>query len=383
MGIGKNLELTVVVGILAVGLMATGCGKTKGAGSQAGAVPEAAVVIVQPERVIITMELPGRTSPFLVAEVRPQVSGIIQKRLFTEGGEVKQGEALYQIDPASYQAACNSAAAALARAESNLPPIKLRIGRYEKLLAEKAVSRQEYDDATASLKQIEADIQYYKAAVESARINLAYTAVTAPIAGRIGRSNVTVGALATAHQGAAFTTIQQIDPIYVDAVQSSADLLQLRRDLAAGRIKGGRPNQAQVKLILEDGTPYPLTGVLKFSDITVDPGTGSVTLRMVFPNPKQVLLPGMYVRAIVQKGVVDQAILVPQQAVSRDPKGTPLALVVNGSGQVEQRVLVIERAMGDKWLVTGGLKSGDRLIVEGLQKAKPGSTVKVVPFEAK
>ena len=249
------------------------------------------------------------------------------------------------------------------------------------MIAVKAISQQDFDNAVAALKQAEADIDYSKAAVESARINLAYTRITAPISGRIGKSNVTVGALATAYQGSPFATIQQLDPIYVDATQSSANLLQLKRNIAAGRIKGTGPDQARVKLLLEDGTPYPQEGTLKFSEVTVDPSTGSFILRMVFPNPKHTLLPGMYVRAVVQEGVVDRAILVPQQGVSRDPKGNPVALIVDGSGKVEQRMITVARAIGDRWLVSEGLNPGDRLIVEGSQKIRPGASVKAVPFD--
>jgi membrane fusion protein (multidrug efflux system) len=254
--------------------------------------------------------------------------------------------------------------------------------RYKELVAINAVSRQDYDDASAALQQARADIDANKAAVETARINLAYTRVTAPITGRIGKSNVTVGALATASQGAPFTTIQQLDPIYVDVTQSSTNLLQLKRNMAAGRIKDCGPAQARVKLLLEDGTPYPLEGSLKFSDVTVDPSTGSFILRVVFPNPKHTLLPGMYVRAVVQEGVVDRAILAPQQGVSRDRKGNPMTLVVDGSGKVEQRMITVDRAIGDKWLVSSGLNPGDRVIVEGVQKAQPGASVKVIPFDA-
>jgi len=361
-------------------LMLAGCQTNKPKTSQTGALPEVAVITIQPQRVVLTSELPARTSAYLVAEVRPQVNGIIQKCLFTEGRNVHAGEILYQIDPAPYRAAYNSAVAALARAESNLPPARLRAERYQKLLADKAVSQQEYDDADAAVKQIEADIQCAKAAVETARINLDYTEVKSPITGRAGKSNVTVGALATAYQGIAFTTIQQIDPIYVDASQSTADLLQLRRDLSTGRLKNGRVSQTRVKLILEDGTPYALTGTLKFSDITVDRNTGSITLRMVFPNPKGLLLPGMYVRAIVERGIVDQGILVPQQAVSRDAKGIPSVMVVNNENKVEQRILVADETVGTNWLIRSGLKAGDRVIVEGLLRVRPGSPVKTVPY---
>jgi membrane fusion protein (multidrug efflux system) len=344
-------------------------------------IPEVAIVTVNPERVLLTTELPGRTSAYLVAEIRPQVNGIIQKRLFDEGSEVRAGEVLYQIDPAPYQAVYNNAFAALARSEANLPPIRLKAERYRELIGVKAISQQDFDNAVAALKQAEADIEYSKATVESARINLAYTRITAPISGRIGKSNVTVGALATAYQGSPFAAIQKLDPIYVDATQSSANLLQLKRNIAAGQIKGTGPDQARVKLLLEDGTPYPMEGTLKFSEVTIDPSTGSFILRMVFPNPKHILLPGMYVRAIVQEGEVDRAILVPQQGVSRDPKGNPVALIVDGEGKVQQRMITVGRAIGDKWLVSEGLNPGDRLIVEGSQKVRPGASVKVVPFD--
>lgn len=379
---GKKKYVFLVASFIAVSML-VGCQTKKPKVSQTSTLPEVSVITIQTQKVVLTSELPARTSAYLVAEVRPQVNGIIQKCLFTEGSDVHAGEILYQIDPAPYRAAYESAVAALARSESNLPPARLRAERYQKLLADKAVSQQEYDDAAASVKQIEADIQCAKAAVETARINLDYTEVKSPITGRAGKSNVTVGALATAYQGIAFTTIQQIDPIYVDASQSTAELLQLRRDLSTGRLKDGRVSQTRVKLLLEDGTPYPLTGTLKFSDITVDRNTGSVTLRMVFPNPKGLLLPGMYVRAVVERGIVDQGILVPQQAVSRDAKGIPSVMVVNNEGKVEQRILVAEQTVGNNWLVSSGLKAGDLVIVEGLLKIRPGSPVKTVPYVEK
>jgi membrane fusion protein (multidrug efflux system) len=309
------------------------------------------------------------------------VNGIIKKRLFVEGSDVRAGDVLYEIDPAMYEAAYANAGAGLSRAEANVTAIRSRMERYRELVVINAVSRQDYDDASAALQQAGADIEANKAALETARINLAYTRVIAPIAGRIGKSNVTVGALATASQASPFTTIQQLDPIYVDVTQSSANLLQLERNIAAGRIKGGGPSQARVKLLLEDGTPYPLEGTLKFSDVTVDPGTGSFILRVVVPNPKHVLLPGMYVRALVQEGVVDHAILAPQQGVSRDLKGNPVALIVDGSGKVQQRMITVDRAIGDKWLVSSGLVPGDRVIVEGVQKVRPGASVRVIPFD--
>ena len=380
MQINNRVKRIATMGVLVAGLLASGCGSQQAAPKPA--IPEVAIVTVNPERVVLTTELPGRVSAYFVAEIRPQVNGVVQERLFNEGSDVKAGSVLYRIDPAPYQAAYNSAVAALARSEANLPPIRLRAERNRELVAVKAISQQDFDTADAALKQAEADIEYSKATVESARINLAYTRITAPISGRIGKSNVTVGALATAYQGSAFATIQQLDPIYVDVTQSSANLLQLKRNIAAGRIKGTGPDRARVKLLLEDGTPYPLEGTLKFSEVTVDPSTGSFTLRMVFPNPKQILLPGMYVRAIVQEGEVDRAILAPLQGVSRDPKGNPFALIVDGSGKVEQRMITVDRAIGDKWLVSSGLKPGDQVIVEGIQKVRPVASVKVVSFDA-
>jgi membrane fusion protein (multidrug efflux system) len=379
-----SVKLFLFMGILVGSLMLTACGKKNGAGGpmQSGP-PEVAVMVVKPERVALTTELAGRTSAYLVAEVRPQVGGIIQKRLFTEGTDVKAGEVLYQIDPATYQAVYNSAKAALARVEANLIPVRLKAGRYQELVKINAVSQQDYDDANAALKQAEADVEGGKAALEIARINLAYTSVTAPISGRISRSSVTVGALVSASQATALATIQQIDQVYVDVTQSSAEMMLLKQDLASGRLRSAGAGQSRVKLLLENGAPYPLEGALKFSEVTVDQSTGSITLRTVFPNPKHTLLPGMYVRAIIEEGVNDQAILVPQQGVTRNGKGDPTALVVDGSDNVELRVLKLERSIGDKWLVSGGLKAGDRVILEGLQKVRPGSPVKVAPFGSK
>lgn len=360
------------------GLVALGCGKE----ARPKAIPEVAVVTVQAQRVVLTSELPGRVSALQVAEVHPQVNGLIRQRVFTEGSDVKAGELLYQIDPAPYQAAVDTAAAALARAEANLPALRKRAERYKELVAINAVGQQDYEDAGAAQHQAEAEVQAAKAALEAARINLRYTRITAPIAGRTGRSAVTPGALATAYQGPAFTTIQQLDQVYVDSPQSAALLQTLRRNLEGRRLKGGTAEQAKVKLLLEDGTPYPRPGVLKFSDVTVDPSTGSQVLRMVFPNPGHQLLPGMYVRAIVEDGVAEQAILVPQRGVTRNAKGDAIAMVVVGAGQVEQRTLKVDRAIGDQWLVLDGLKPGDRLVLEGLQKIRPGVAVTVVPFAA-
>ena len=369
--------------VLLAGLALSGCGKFGQAGGPPQMpAPEVAVVTIQPERVSITAELAARVSAFLVAEVRPQVSGIIQKRLFEEGGDVKEGDLLYQIDPAFYAAAYDGAKATLAKVEANLPPVRLKAARYKDLAAVKAISQQNYDDVDAALKQAEAELGIARANMETARINLAYTGITAPISGRIGKSAVTIGALATAHQAVPFTTIQQLDPVYVDAPQSSANLLRMKRNMASGNLKRGGEYEAKVRLILEDDTPYPLEGTLKFSDVTVDPSTSSFILRMIFPNPDHVLLPGMYVRAVIEEGVNEQALLVPQQGISRDPKGNAIATLVGGSDKVEQRIVKVERAVGDKWLVTDGLKPGDRVIVEGVQKVRPGAVVKVVQFDA-
>lgn len=343
-------------------------------------VPEVSTVTVQARKIVQSTELPGRTSPFRIAEIRPQVNGLIQKRLFVEGSDVKAGQVLYQIDPAPFQAALDSAAAALTRAEANLPSIRSRAERYKTLLATKAVSQQDYDDAASALAQANADILYWRASLKTARINLGYTKVTAPISGRIGKSNVTVGAIVTAYQPKALATIQQLDPIYVDVPQSTSELLRLKRLLGAGRLSSSGRDQNKVKLILEDGTPYPQEGTLQFRDVTVDPTTGSVTLRMVFPNPNDILLPEMFVRTVVNEGINEHAILVPQQAVARTPKGDPYAMIVDKSGKVALRMLTVDRAVGDKWLVSSGLAPGDEIIMEGLQKVRPGGTAKAVPF---
>jgi membrane fusion protein (multidrug efflux system) len=365
------------IGILAVGLSLAGCSKPKPA-APPPATPEVGIIVVKPEKAALTTELSGRTVPHLTAEVRPQVSGIIKKRLFTEGSDVKAGQVLYQIDPATYQAAFASARASEARVEASLVSVRLTEGRYRDLVKIRAVSQQDYDNASASLKQVEADLAFTKAAVETARINLAYTKVTAPISGRIGRSTVTEGALVTANQPAALATIQQLDSMYVDVTQSTAELLKLKQNLANGIMK--KSASAQVKLLLEDGSKYPLPGTLKFSEVTVDQSTGSVTLRAVFLNPKQILLPGMFVRAILEEGVDENAILIPQRGVTRNPKGDALVMVVGAEEKVEPRLIKVVRTVGDSWLVSDGLKTGDRVVLEGLQKARPGTQVKAVPF---
>jgi membrane fusion protein (multidrug efflux system) len=376
----NRTKLIATVGIFLIGLLPVGCDPRQQS-PPPSPIPEVSVVTVQPQQVMLTTELPGRTSAHLVAEIRPQVSGLIQKRLFTEGSYVKTGQVLYQIDPAPFQAVLDNANASLARSEANLPAIRSRAERFKELLADKAVSQQDYDDAAAAMKQNEADVQYWRATVEAASINMGYTRIIAPISGRIGISNVTEGALVTAHQPAALATIQQLDPIYVDVPQSTTEMLRLQRRIEEGRLKYEEMNQNQVKLILEDGTEYPLGGTLQFRDVTVDPSTGSVLLRVIFPNPKGVLLPGMFVRAVVKEGVNKQALLVPQQAVSRDPKGNPVALIVDAEGKVQQRMLTIDRTIGDKWLVSSGIAQGDRVIVEGMQKVRPGASVQVIPFD--
>ena len=375
----KTWLMTAAV-IIVFCLILIGCGQKKTGG--APPMPEVAVMTIQTKPVVTTTELAGRTSANLVAEVRPQVSGIIQKRLFTEGSDVKTGQVLFQIDPALYQVALDNAKAALARSEAQLSTTQLRASRFKDLLVQKAVSQQDYDDADAALKQVQADIQYGKATVETARINLQYTTIIASISGRIGRSNFTEGALVTAQQPLALATIQQLDPMYVDVPQSTAEVLRLRRGLKEGRLDQNGANQKKVQLIMEDGTAYPLTGTLQFRDVTVDPTTGSVILRIVFPNPKAVLLPGMFVRAVVKEGVDNQAILIPQQAVSRDPRGNPFTLIVDDKSNVQQRMLTLDRAIGDQWLVSSGLAPGERVIIEGIQKVKPGAPVKAVPFES-
>jgi membrane fusion protein, multidrug efflux system len=350
------------------------CAPKAPAGPNPMAPAQVGVVVMHAEPVTLTAELSGRTSALLVSEVRPQVSGVIKARLFQEGSNVRIGQPLYQIDPATYRASLNSAAAGLAQAEAAAKSAQLKANRYKELVAINAVSKQDNDDIQAAAEQAAANVQVQRAAVDQARINLGYTRVFAPISGRIGKSSVTPGALVTASQPTALALVQNLDKIYVDVTQSSADLLKLRRDLEAGAIANA--NTAQVDLILEDGSVYPLPGTLAFSDITVDPGTGSVGLRAVFPNPKGALLPGLYVHARIRKGVAASGILAPQPAVSRDAKGHASAFVVGPGNKAEPRELAVSQTVGDKWLVTSGLRPGDQLIVEGLQKVRPGAAVR-------
>ena len=382
MHVNRNVysKLTWMAVLLALALVPDGCGS--GQGQQGGPpVPEVAVFTIAPQQVELTTELPGRTSPYLVAEIRPQVNGIIKKRQFREGSDVKAGQLLYQIDPAPFQVALDSAKASLGKAQANLPSLKLKSQRCQELLKDRAVSQQECDDAAAAMAQAQAEIQYWKTAVDAARINLGYTRVTAPISGRIGKSSVTDGALVTAYQPMALATIQQLDPIYVDVTQSSAELLRLKRSLESGKLCNDCKNGSKVKILLEDGTPYPLEGALQFRDVTVNQATGSFTLRIVVPNPKHVLLPGMYVRAVLKEGIAENAILIPQQGVNRNTKGEPYALVVDEAGKVQLRQLTLNRALGDQWLVSSGLSPGERVIVEGVMKVRPGATVKAVPWK--
>ena len=329
--------------------------------------PKVSVVTLKAQPVPISTELPGRVNSFREAEVRPQVNGVLLKRLFTEGGEVKAGQQLYQIDPAPYQAAYDSAVAAAASARAQAE-------RYKPLAEANAVSKQDYDNAVA------ADLQA-RAAVETAHINLVYTRVLSPITGRIRRSAVPEGALVTANQTTALATVDQLDPVYVDVNQPSGTLLRFKREAAAGLLQQGPAGQTPVHLQLEDGSDYAQAGTLQFSEVTVDQGTGSVTLRAIFPNPERLLLPGMFVRERIEEGVRPDAVLAPQQGVTHDTKGQPAALVVNADDTVELRTLQAERAIGDQWLVSAGLKPGDRVIVEGVQLVKPG--IKVQPEEFK
>ena len=343
--------------------------------------PEVGVMVVQSQKLAITTELPGRTAAFRVAEVRPQVNGIILKRLFVEGGEVKAGQQLYQIDPAPYAATLQSARAELAKAQAAAKAANTKAMRYKELVNRDVVSRQTFEDMNAAEEQAEAQVAIARAAVESARINLDYTKVFAPIDGRIGGSSLTEGALVTANQATPLATVTQLNPIYVDVTQSSADLMRLRRDIAAGKLSGGEGLKAPVTLKLDGDEIYPQQGLLQFSEVTVDPTTGSVRLRAVFPNPRQELLPGLFVRAVIEQAVKDDATLVPQQSLVRGADGGASVWVVGADDKVAPRRVTAAQAVGDKWLVTSGLENGERVVVEGLQKIRPGSTVRTVPAQ--
>jgi membrane fusion protein (multidrug efflux system) len=366
-------------GVAALALALAACSRGPGKAAGPPGPVEVGVVTLEPTAVTLTRELPGRTSAFRVAEVRARVNGIVQKRLFVEGSDVREGQPLFRIDAAPYRAALEGAKAQLARAEAQLANARLVAQRNSELVADNAVSRQEYESATAALKASEADVAAGRAAVEAAEINLGYTTVTSPVAGRIGRSAVTEGAYVQQAQATLLATVQQLDPVYVDLTQSSVEVLRLRRDLEEGRLQSAGKGEAKVRLVLEDGREYGLPGTLQFTDVTVDPSTGSIGLRALFPNPSRDLMPGMFVRARLEEGVNPEALLVPQQAVSRDQKGLPFALVVSPERRVERRQIVADRAVGDAWLVTAGLKRGEQVIVDGLQKVRPGAEVKPVP----
>jgi membrane fusion protein, multidrug efflux system len=415
----------IAVGVVLTGLLILGgCGQKTAAGPAQGGPPEVAVVTVHPRKLLVTTELTGRTSANRIAEVRPQVSGILQKRLFAEGADVKAGQTLYQIDPATYQAACDNAAANLAavkknadraravlqatlagvtRQQATLKLARTNRERFEDAFQEKAVSASQRDQTAteaelamaalqaaeaqvvsdrAAVAAAEAAIDQAQAAMEATRINLGYTRITAPISGRIGRSDITEGSLVTAYQPVALAVIQQLDPMYVDVPQSTAELLRLRNRLEGGTLSRSGEIRNKVRLLLEDDARYPWEGALQFRDVTVDQTTGSVILRIVFPNPKGYLLPGMFVRAVIEEGVNPKALLIPQQAISRNPKGNPVALTVDAGGKVEQKMVTLDRTIGNDWLVSAGLSPGARVIVEGALKARPGASVKVVSFES-
>jgi len=366
--------------VLVAGVMLSGCEEKKEAPKKRP-TPEVTTLTVRPEPVGLTTELPGRVSAYRTAEIRPQVNGLIIQRLFTEGSLIKAGQPLYRIDPAPFKAALDSARAALVRAQAQLPSIESRALRYKDLLADKAVSQQDYDDAEAALAQIKADMQYWKTAMETARINLGYCSINAPISGRIGKSAVTEGAIVTGYQPVALATIRQLDPIYVEVPQSRTAMLRLSQRLRTGAIVQGSSHENTVGLILEDNSAYPLKGAVQFSEVKVDETTGSVTMQIIFSNPRQILLPGMFVRAQIDEGVNPQGILIPQEAVSRDHKGAPYALTVNAQNMVEIKMLTLDRAIGNTWLVASGLVSGDRVILQGRQFIRPGMAVNIAPAQ--
>lgn len=357
----------------------TGCGR-KEAPKMAPPPAEVSVITVVPEAVAMTTELPGRIDAVRMAEVRARATGILLKRLFEEGAEVKAGQVLFQIDPAPLQATLNSAQASLAKARASEQQARTKAGRFKSLAEINAVSKQDYDNALATLQQAEADVLAARAAVEMAELNLGYATVTAPISGRIGAALVTEGALVSQNEATPMAVIQQLDPIYFDFTQSSTEVLRLRRALEQGRIKSIAPGEAQVVLLLEDGTVYQPAGKLLFSDITVDATTGMIKLRAELPNPERLLMPGMFARARLEQAVNTQAITVPQRGITRNPDGSATALVVSSDNKVKPRRVTTGSAVGDKWIVMEGLKAGDRVIVEGLQKVRPGALVKPVPF---
>ncbi|MGE4439962.1 MAG: efflux RND transporter periplasmic adaptor subunit [Desulfomicrobium sp.] len=370
-----------VVAVIVVGLGYLAWNKPSQADQPAVArvapAPEVAVVTMQEKEIRLTSELPGRTAVYQVAEIRPQVGGIIQKRTFTEGTEVKSGDLLYQIEPSTYEVAVARAKAAVAKAKAELEPARLKAVRYRDLIRTKAVSQQDHDEVQAALALAEANVAAAQAELGAARIDLERTKVLSPISGRIGRSTITPGALVTANQAQAMATVQQLDPIYVDLTQSNTELLRMKHALKSGAVQSAGEAATKVSLILEDGAVYAHEGVLQLAEASVDQSTGSVTLRAVFPNPERDLLPGMYVRAVVEEGVLASALLIPQQAVVRNAEGQPQAMVVDGEEKVAVRPLELDRAVGGDWIVREGLATGDRVVIEGLQKARPGVQVRV------
>lgn len=368
-----NLPLAALL-LISGSVVLTGCDDNSKQSSQRPPA-EVGVVTLKASSFEMTAELPGRTSAYRVAEVRPQVSGVILKRNFVEGSDVKAGESLYQIDPATYQATYNSAKGDLARAQANARIARVTLDRYKPLLGTQYISKQDYDTAAATVAQNDAAVETAKASLENAKINLAYTRVTSPISGRVGKSSVTEGALVQNGQTTALATVQQLDTMYVDLTQSSDDYLKLRAMLDSGQIKQHN-GKADVQIILDNGKPFSEKGTLEFSDVTVDETTGSITLRAIVPNPDHRLLPGMFVRARVSEGIKPDAVLVPQQGISRTPTGAASAMVVNQENKVEARTVTTAQAVDDKWLIASGLKAGDRVIVTGLQKIAPGAVVK-------
>jgi membrane fusion protein (multidrug efflux system) len=370
-----------ILGLLGALAILGGCARAKDAPAPPPP-PEVSVVTVRKASVPVLTELPGRTAAYLVAQVRARVDGIVLKREFKEGADVKSGQRLYQIDPAPYRAMLDSALGTLQKSQANLAAQNALEERYKQLVAGNAVSKQDYDNAVSTKGQAAADVVFGKAAVQTAKINLGYTDVVAPITGRVGLSIVTEGAFVQTSVATLMTTIQQIDPIYVDLNQSSVQGLQLRRDIASGKVKVNGPNQAKVTVFLEDGTQYPVAGTLQFTDITVDQNTGSVTVRAIIPNPNNVLLPGMFVRARVDEGVDDNALLVPQTGVTHNPQGQATALVVGPDNKVALRTIQATRTFGANWVVDGGLNEGEKVIVSGIQKVQPGALVRVVEAPA-
>ncbi|QGY32995.1 efflux RND transporter periplasmic adaptor subunit [Pantoea cypripedii] len=373
----KPLALLCAFTILSL----TGCDNSSGKNAQAQEAPEVQVLTLHTQSLAVSTELPGRTSAFRVAEVRPQVSGIILKRAFTEGSDVVAGQTLYQIDPAPFRASFDNAKAAVSQAEANARIAQVTLNRYRSLSGTHYISRQDYDQAEATAAQTRAAVEAASAAQETARINLAWSTITSPISGRIGRSSVTEGALVQNAQTDALATVQQLDPMYVDVTQSSEDFLRLQQELASGKLRQNA-GKAVVSVILGNGAVYPRTGTLAFSDVTVDQTTGSITLRAIVPNPDHALLPGMFVRARLDEGTDPQALLIPQQAVTRTPRGDATTLVVGSDNKVEVRTISVSQAEGDKWRVNGGLQAGERVIVSGIQRAQPGMTVKPVTANA-